>query len=141
MEDLWQTSPSLNDCQYLPDIDVKPPKQRSKAELPSDALVWPNMGDQLVDLPETAVLQSPFAYVAGDKFGAIFNCHREDFDLHSINFLYTGRKIWIIVSPSDYMALEELYLPGRNFLPPIGTTPPFPSSHLLRLESIAFLCL
>ena len=75
MENLWHTSPSLNDCRYLPDIDVKTSKQRSKAGLPPNSLVWPNMGDQLVDLPETAGLESPFAYVAGDKFGAIFNCH------------------------------------------------------------------
>ena len=89
MKDLWKTSQSPKDCRYLPDFDVKTPKQRSKAGLSSDSLVWPNMGDQLFDLPETAGLHSPFAYVARDGFEAIFNCHCEDFDLYSINLLYT----------------------------------------------------
>ena len=102
MEDQWKTSPCLNDCRYLLDIDVETPKQRSKAGLPSKSLVWPNTGDKLVNLPEIAGLQTPFAYVAGDKFGAIFNCHRDDFDLHSINLLYTGRKIWTIISQEKF---------------------------------------
>lgn len=31
MEKLWKSSESLNDCQYLSEIDIKTPKQRSKA--------------------------------------------------------------------------------------------------------------
>lgn len=45
MENLWQTSPSLNDCRYLPDIDIKTSKQRSKAGLPPNSLVSPNIGE------------------------------------------------------------------------------------------------
>lgn len=73
-------------------------------------MVWPNDGDQLAPLPvKTLGLYSPTAYVAGEQFGAIFNCHREDYDLHSINFLYTGRKIWIVIPPSHCHVLEEKF--------------------------------
>lgn len=83
MEQLWKTSPSLNNCRYLPDIGVI----LSKAGLPSHSLVWPNLNDQRINLPKTPGLHSPFAYVAEDKFGAVFNCHREDFNLVNVNYV------------------------------------------------------
>ena len=131
MENLWTTSESLNNCRYLPDIDIKTLKQRSKARLPPNYLVWPNLGDQLVSLPETAGLHFPFAYVAGDEFGAIFNCHREDFDLHSINFLYTGRKSWIVISPSHCIALEEKFRATQDYFPS-------PCSQPIRHNQVSF---
>ena len=65
MEKLWETSESLNNCRYLPDIDITTPKQRLKAGLLPTCMVWPNAGDQLAPLPKTAGLYLPFAYVAG----------------------------------------------------------------------------
>lgn len=56
-------------------------------------MLWPNAGDQLAPLSLKMLgLHSPIAYVAGEQFGAVFNRHREDYDLHSIHFLYAGRK-------------------------------------------------
>lgn len=77
METLWRTSNTLNDCRYLPDIDIKTPVQHLEAGLPPTCIVWPNVGDQLAPLPvKTPGLHSPTAYVAGKQFGAGFNCHR-----------------------------------------------------------------
>ena len=83
------TSKTLNKCRYLPDIDIETPAQSSQAGLPPTCMIWPNTGDQLAFVSKTPGLHSPLTYVAGDEFVAVFNCHREDFDLHSINFLKT----------------------------------------------------
>ena len=86
LEDLLASSKDLKRTRYLPDIPVKTLFQRQQAGLPVHSKVWPNKGDQLEPLPKkTPGLHSPFAYVADERFGAIFNCHREDYDLHSIN--------------------------------------------------------
>ena len=107
MEKLWEESKSLNGCQYLSDIDIKTSKQRQKFGFPSSCVVWPNLRNKLDSFQEISGLHSPYGYVAGDTFGAVFNCHREDFDLHSVNFFHTGRKIWIVIHPSHCITLEQ----------------------------------
>ena len=48
MEKLWETSKTLDDCRYLPDIDIQTPEQRCKAGLPPTCMVWLNAGDQVL---------------------------------------------------------------------------------------------
>ena len=116
LEDLLHTSKKLETACYLPDLPAKTLEQRQKAGLPQTSMVWPNSGDQLTLLPKkTPGLHSPFAYVADERFGAVFNCHRENYDLHSINFLHVGRKIWIIIPASHCAALETRFRQTKSY--------------------------
>ncbi|MCJ1270703.1 hypothetical protein MMC22_010600 [Lobaria immixta] len=75
-------------------------------------MVWPNTGDQLAPLPKKKPgLHSPFAYMADERFGAVFNCYWEGYDLHSINFMHVSRKIWIVI-PASHCALGSVIVPG-----------------------------
>lgn len=115
MEKLWETSKPLNHCRYLPDIHIQTPAQRAEAGLPPTCMVWPNQGDQLAFVSKIPGPHSPLAYVAGDEFGAVFNCHREDFDLHSINFLHVGRKTWIVIPPAYCSILEAQFRATQGY--------------------------
>lgn len=97
----------VNGAMYRPDIPIKTALQRKEAGLPPRTVIWPCQGDQLPHLPvKTPGLHWPFAYHSDAKFGALFTCHREDYDLYSINHLRIGRKIWITI-PGRYAAALE----------------------------------
>lgn len=111
LDDLLAWSKTLEDARYLPNIPVKTVQERLDAGLPLCSRVWPNHGDRLEPLPKkTPGLHSPFAYVADERFRVVFNCHREDYDLHSIDFLHVGRKICefcVIVNCISFLMLRD----------------------------------
>ncbi|EON65747.1 hypothetical protein W97_04986 [Coniosporium apollinis CBS 100218] len=49
----------------------------------------------------------PYAYQAGHTFGAPFTMHIEDYWLLSVNYLYTGEKIWTTVSSENGHLFEQ----------------------------------
>ena len=62
-------------------------------------------------------LQSPFAYESAQGFGAAFACHLEDYNLHSVNYLHVGRKVWTIIAPKDKELLEQKLHASRLIKP------------------------
>lgn len=97
----------LASVKYRTDINAKTRTQRSALGLPPDSLIWPLSGDLLRSTTkEVPGIHSPFAYESSSAFGATFGLHLEDYNLISLNHLYHGEKIWIIISPSSRQALE-----------------------------------
>lgn len=45
MEALWRDSDTLDDCRYLPDIELETAQERRRANFSSSCMVWPNHGD------------------------------------------------------------------------------------------------
>ena len=105
-EHLLRNKSGLNGVRYCTDIDVRTPKARGSLGL-SKSPIWPLKGDRL---SETRMripgLHWPYAYEAGETFGASFAMHREDGDLLSINYLYEGDKYWIVIPGNQANSLE-----------------------------------
>ncbi|KOS19129.1 Lysine-specific demethylase 4 [Escovopsis weberi] len=99
---------------YRPDIPAWTPKQRREAGVPSKSPIHPLAGD-LLDHTKAIIpgIHTPYVYESAPHFGASFQLHAEDYRLTSLNHLYRGRKIWIVV-PSTAVDVAEKALDRKN---------------------------
>ncbi|KAF7561832.1 hypothetical protein G7046_g2314 [Stylonectria norvegica] len=103
----------IRHVRYRVDVPAWTPDQRLEAGVPERSPIHPLKGDKL---DETRAIipgiHTPYVYESGPHFGASFQIHAEDFRLVSLNHLYKGRKIWIVV-PSTAVGVAEGIL-GRQ---------------------------
>jgi jumonji domain-containing protein 2 len=57
-------------------------------------------------------IHTPYVYESAAPFGATFQIHAEDFKLISLNHLYKGRKIWIVIPSTSIDDAEVAF--GRK---------------------------
>lgn len=93
---------------YYCDLDALDEHQRKQIGLPPHSPIFPLKENRLSETKVTIPgIHWPYAYVSNDEFGAPFALHVEDCHLASINYLYTGEKVWFIVEPQSGRRLEE----------------------------------
>ncbi|CAH0056689.1 unnamed protein product [Clonostachys solani] len=104
----------IRDVRYRVDVPAWSLEQRLEAGVPGKSPLHPLKGDKL-DLTKAIIpgIHTPYVYESGPAFGATFQLHAEDFRLSSLNHLYKGRKIWIII-PSAAVGLAEEQLGRRE---------------------------
>lgn len=100
----------LRGTRYRVDVPAWTPEQRLAAGVPEESPIHPLLGDRL-DKTKAIIpgIHTPYVYEAGPAFGATFQIHAEDYRLLSLNHLYLGRKIWVIV-PSLNVDQAEMKL-------------------------------
>ncbi|KEY66500.1 hypothetical protein S7711_04828 [Stachybotrys chartarum IBT 7711] len=98
----------LRSVRYRVDIPAWTPKQRELAGVPMDSPIHPLKGDKL-DQTKAIIpgIHTPYVYESASYFGATFQIHAEDFRLASLNHLYKGRKIWIVIPCTAVDVAEE----------------------------------
>ncbi|KAH7321303.1 JmjC domain, hydroxylase-domain-containing protein [Stachybotrys elegans] len=98
----------LRNVRYRVDIPAWTQKQRELAGVPKNSPIHPLKGDKL-DKTRAIIpgIHTPYVYESASHFGATFQIHAEDFRLASLNHLYKGRKIWIVVPCTDVKRAEE----------------------------------
>ncbi|KAF4990962.1 hypothetical protein FGRMN_8153 [Fusarium graminum] len=103
----------IRSVRYRVDVPAWTPEQRLEAGVPERSPIYPLKGDKL-DSTKAIIpgIHTPYVYESGPHFGASFQIHAEDFRLVSLNHLYKGRKIWIVV-PSTAVDIAEEAL-GRK---------------------------
>ena len=103
----------LRNVRYRVDVPAWTEQQRREAGVPSRSPIYPLKGDKL-DRTKAIIpgIHTPYVYESGPYFGATFQIHAEDFRLASLNHLYKGRKIWIVV-PATAVDVAEKAL-GRG---------------------------
>ncbi|KAF4449132.1 hypothetical protein F53441_7528 [Fusarium austroafricanum] len=103
----------IRNVRYRVDVPAWTPEQRLEAGVPERSPIYPLKGDKL-DNTKAIIpgIHTPYVYESGPYFGASFQIHAEDFRLVSLNHLYKGRKIWIVV-PSTAVDIAEEAL-GRK---------------------------
>ena len=100
----------LRGVRYCIDIPARTEAERSRIGLPIISPIWPLMGNKLAQTrARVRGLHDPYAYRAYGSLGAIFGMHIEDCETFSINYLYKGSKIWVIVPPSSAALLEKKF--------------------------------
>lgn len=94
---------------YQVDVPAWTLDQRREAGVPDRSPIHPLGGDGL-DGTRAIIpgIHTPYVYQSGSTFGAPFQIHTEDFRLASLNHLYFGRKIWIVVPPAALAKTEEV---------------------------------
>lgn len=104
----------LRNVRYRVDVPAWTADQRRAAGVPERSPIYPLKGDKLDDtLAIIPGIHTPYVYESGPHFGASFQIHAEDFRLVSLNHLYKGRKIWIVV-PSTAVDVAEEALGRKN---------------------------
>ncbi|OAA59342.1 lysine (K)-specific demethylase 4B [Cordyceps fumosorosea ARSEF 2679] len=104
----------MRNVRYRPDVPAWNSEQRRAAGVPADwSPIHPLRGDML-DHTKAVIpgIHTPYVYESAPQFGATFQIHAEDYRLLSLNHLYRGRKIWIVV-PCTAIDLAERAL-GRG---------------------------
>ncbi|KAJ4003267.1 hypothetical protein NW752_012212 [Fusarium irregulare] len=103
----------IRNVRYRADVPAWTPEQRREAGVPGRSPIYPLKGDKL-EYTKAIIpgIHTPYVYESGPHFGASFQIHAEDFRLVSLNHLYKGRKIWIVV-PSNAVDVAEEAL-GRK---------------------------
>ncbi|KAG5984355.1 hypothetical protein E4U55_005133 [Claviceps digitariae] len=103
----------LRNIRYRVDVPAWTKTQRRLAGVPEQSPIYPLQGDKL-DHTKAIIpgIHTPYVYESGPYFGATFQIHAEDFRLASLNHLYKGRKIWIVI-PATAVDLAEKAL-GRG---------------------------
>ncbi|UNI23588.1 hypothetical protein JDV02_009398 [Purpureocillium takamizusanense] len=103
----------MRNVRYRVDVPAWTPRQRLEAGVPERSPLHPLKGDKL-DHTKAVIpgIHTPYVYESGPYFGATFQIHAEDFRLASLNHLYKGRKIWIVI-PSTAVDIAEKAL-GRG---------------------------
>ncbi len=89
----------MRHVRYRPDVPAWNSDQRREAGVPPDwSPIHPLRGDML-DRTKAVIpgIHTPYVYESAPHFGATFQIHAEDYRLLSLNHLYRGRKIWIVV--------------------------------------------
>jgi jumonji domain-containing protein 2 len=105
----------LRHIRYRVDVPAWTAKQRLEAGVPERSPIHPLAGDKL-DHTKAIIpgVHTPYVYESAQHFGATFQLHAEDFRLSSLNHLYKGRKIWVVVpSTAVDLAEEALNRKGR----------------------------
>ncbi|KAG5917537.1 hypothetical protein E4U61_002610 [Claviceps capensis] len=99
----------LPSVRYRVDVPAWTTTQRHLAGVPQQSPIHPLKGD-LLDHTKAIIpgIHTPYVYESGPRFGATFQIHTEDFRLTSLNHLYKGRKIWIIIPPSAIDLAEKI---------------------------------
>ncbi|XWW99714.1 hypothetical protein V2A60_007726 [Cordyceps javanica] len=108
------TGRQMRNVRYRPDVPAWNSEQRREAGVPPDwSPIHPLRGD-LLDRTKAVVpgIHTPYVYESAPYFGATFQIHAEDYRLLSLNHLYRGRKIWIVV-PCTAIGVAEQAL-GRG---------------------------
>lgn len=104
----------MRNVRYRVDVPAWTAKQRLEAGVPERSPIYPLKGDKL-DSTKAIIpgIHTPYVYESGPYFGATFQIHAEDFRLASLNHLYKGRKIWIVV-PSTAVDVAEMALERKG---------------------------
>ncbi|PNP58648.1 hypothetical protein THARTR1_01664 [Trichoderma harzianum] len=104
----------MRNVRYRVDVPAWTAKQRREAGVPEQSPIHPLAGDKL-DRTKAIIpgIHTPYVYESAQHFGATFQLHAEDFRLSSLNHLYKGRKIWIVV-PSTAVDIAEEALNRRG---------------------------
>lgn len=104
----------IRDVRYRVDVPAWTPEQRRRAGVPQRSPVHPLKGDEL-DFSRAIIpgIHTPYVYESASPFGATFQIHAEDFKLISLNHLYKGRKIWIVI-PSTAIDDAEVAFGRKN---------------------------
>src|SRR2546423_4393815 len=107
-EELLNADGALEKAHYATDIDFHDDRTRAKFGVAPTSAVWPLEGDQLGRTRNCIPgLHWPYGYASDDEFGALFAVHREDYDLHSVNLLHMGEKVWIVIPPASLEEFEQ----------------------------------
>lgn len=98
----------LRNIRYRVDVPAWTKTQRRLAGVPEISPIYPLKGDKL-DHTKAVIpgIHTPYVYESASSFGATFQIHAEDFRLASLNHLYKGRKIWIVVPATDVDIAEK----------------------------------
>ncbi|PHH67057.1 hypothetical protein CDD81_4452 [Ophiocordyceps australis] len=98
----------MRNVRYRVDVPAWTAKQRREAGVPERSPIHPLKGDKL-DLTKAVIpgIHTPYVYESGPSFGATFQIHAEDFRLASLNHLYKGRKIWVVVPATAVQVAEQ----------------------------------
>lgn len=99
----------MRNVRYRPDVPAWNSDQRREAGVPPDwSPIHPLRGDML-DRTKAVIpgIHTPYVYESAPHFGATFQIHAEDYRLLSLNHLYRGRKIWIVVPCTAIDAAEK----------------------------------
>ncbi|KAK0384134.1 hypothetical protein NLU13_8223 [Sarocladium strictum] len=104
----------IRDVRYRVDIPAWTSEQRRRAGVPQRSPLHPLKGDEL-DFSRAIIpgIHTPYVYESAAPFGATFQIHAEDFKLISLNHLYKGRKIWIVI-PSTAIDEAEVAFGRKN---------------------------
>ncbi|PHH70386.1 hypothetical protein CDD80_6053 [Ophiocordyceps camponoti-rufipedis] len=103
----------MRSVRYRVDVPAWTATQRRDAGVPERSPIHPLKGDKLERTKGIIPgIHTPYVYESGPYFGATFQIHAEDFRLASLNHLYKGRKIWIVV-PATAVDVAEAAL-GRE---------------------------
>ena len=103
----------IRSIRYRVDVPAWTLTQRAGAGVPANSPIHPLKGDKLDDTKAVIPgIHTPYVYEANDHFGATFQIHAEDYRLVSLNHLYKGRKIWIVVPSTEVDIAEEAF--GRK---------------------------
>ncbi len=96
----------LEDVHYCTDISLRTERDRTRFGLPQSR-IHPLKGNQLYHTRyEVPGIHWPYGY-GSPGFGAPFSAHHEDFELLSVNDLWKGRKLWLLISPESKLKLES----------------------------------
>lgn len=103
----------IRDVRYRADVPAWTKEQRRRAGVPERSPVHPLKGDEL-DFSHAIIpgIHTPYVYESAAPFGATFQIHAEDFKLISLNHLYKGRKIWIVIPSTSIDGAEVAF--GRK---------------------------
>ncbi|OAQ66843.1 jumonji domain-containing 2D [Pochonia chlamydosporia 170] len=98
----------LRNIRYRVDVPAWTKTQRRLAGVPERSPIYPLKGDKL-DHTKAVIpgIHTPYVYESSSSFGATFQIHAEDFRLASLNHLYKGRKIWIVIPATDVDVAER----------------------------------
>lgn len=103
----------MRNVRYRVDVPAWTARQRLEAGVPERSPIHPLEGDKLCHTKAIIPgIHTPYVYESGPHFGATFQIHAEDFRLASLNHLYRGRKIWVVV-PATAVDVAEKAL-GRG---------------------------
>ena len=101
----------MQEVRYRLDHDAETSEDRKKCRLPQTSLISPLFGNQLARTPSRiAGIHWPYGYESGSAVSAPFSIHGEDGELHSLQHLHSGQKIWACVPPSHERRCEELLM-------------------------------
>lgn len=108
---LKEGSSGLSGVLYRTDKKAGTKSQRSTVGLAAESILQPLQGNRLSEtIRPIQGIHTPYFYQSGSAPGALFAMHIEDAKLYSVNILYEGRKIWIIVPPRAREQLEQRLL-------------------------------